>query len=64
MCPTDRQNMEFTGNIVMLCKRCNLILLLLLHPFNGPFSRRTQVSRYQKDKTNLHFTEARDSEWQ
>ena len=25
---------------------------------------RTQVSRYQKDKTNLDFTEARDSEWQ
>jgi len=22
------------------------------------------VSRYQKDKTNLDFTEARDSEWQ
>jgi len=22
------------------------------------------VSRYQKGKTNLHFTEARDSEWQ
>jgi len=24
----------------------------------------TRVSRYQKDKTNLDFTEARDSEWQ
>jgi len=24
----------------------------------------TRVSRYQKGKTNLHFTEARDSEWQ
>ena len=24
----------------------------------------TQVSRYQKDKTNLDFTGARDSEWQ
>jgi len=24
----------------------------------------TQVSRYQKSKTNLDFTEARDSEWQ
>jgi len=34
------------------------------HPFNGPFSGTTQVSRYQKDKTNLDFTEARDSEWQ
>jgi len=24
----------------------------------------TRVSRYQKGKTNLDFTEARDSEWQ
>jgi len=34
------------------------------HPFDGPFSRTTWVSRYQKGKTNLDFTEARDSEWQ
>ena len=34
------------------------------HPFNGPFSGTTQVSRYQKGKTNLDFTEARDSKWQ
>ena len=34
------------------------------HPFNGPFSGTTQVSRYQKGKTNLDFTEARDSGWQ
>jgi len=34
------------------------------HPFNGPFSGTTQVSRYQKGKTNLDFTKARDSEWQ
>ena len=34
------------------------------HPFNGPFSRTTRVSRYQKGKTNLDFTEARHSEWQ
>ena len=34
------------------------------HPFNGPFSRTTRVSRYQKGKTSLDFTEARDSEWQ
>ena len=31
------------------------------HPFNGPLSRTTQVSRYQKGKTNPDFTEARDS---
>jgi len=34
------------------------------HLFNGPLSRTTQVSRYQKGETNLDFTEARDSEWQ
>jgi len=34
------------------------------HPFNGPFSGNTQVNRYQKGKTDLDFTEARDSEWQ
>ena len=33
-------------------------------PFNDPFSGTTRVSRYQKGKTNLDFTEARDSEWQ
>jgi len=33
-------------------------------PFNGPFSGTTRVSRYQKSKTRLDFTEARDSEWQ
>ena len=34
------------------------------HPFNGPFSGTTQLDRYQKGKTMLDFTEARDSEWQ
>ena len=34
------------------------------HAFNGPLSGTTQVSRYQKGKTNLDLTEARDSEWQ
>ena len=33
-------------------------------PFNGTLSGTTRVSRYQKGKTNLDFTEARDSEWQ
>ena len=47
----------------------NLLLLLLhththTHPFSGPLSGTTRVSRYQKGKTNLDFTEARDSEWQ
>jgi len=34
------------------------------HPFNGPFSGTAQVSRYQKGKTNMDFTETRDSGWQ
>jgi len=34
------------------------------HPFNVPLSRTTQVSWYQKGKTNLDFTEAREREWQ
>jgi len=33
-------------------------------PFNSPVSGTTRVSRYQKGKTNLDFSEARDSEWQ
>ena len=34
------------------------------HLFNSPLSGTTRVSQYQKGKTNLNFTEARDSEWQ
>ena len=34
------------------------------HAFNGSVSGTTRVSRYQKGRTNLDFTEARDSEWQ
>jgi len=47
-------------------KHCDdyVTVLLLLHTFNGPLSGTTQVSQYQKGKTNLDFTEARDSEWQ
>jgi len=29
-----------------------------------PLSGTTRVSQYQKGKTNLDFTEARDTEWQ
>ena len=36
----------------------------IIHPFNSPFSGTTQVRRYEKGKTNLDFTEERDSEWQ
>ena len=40
------------------------IIATTLHTFNDPLSGTTRVSQYQKGKTNLDFTEARDSEWQ
>ena len=46
---------------------CFLPSLIIHHThthINGPFSGTTRVSRYQKGKTNLDFTEARDIEWQ
>ena len=50
--------------IVVICVQCIYCLCTHTHPFNSPFSKTTQVSQYQKGKTNLDFTEARDSEWQ
>ena len=38
-------------------------MLTHTQPFNGPFSGTTRVGRYQKGKTNLDLTEARDGEW-
>ena len=40
------------------------VMQIHTHTFNGPFSVTTRVSWYQKGKTNLDFTEARDREWQ
>jgi len=37
-----------------------VLLLLLLHPFNGHFSRTTWLTRYQKGKTSLDLNEAKD----
>ena len=37
-----------------------LLLLLLLHPFNGLFSKTSWNGRYQKGKTSLDLNEARD----
>jgi len=47
-------------------KHLLIALYAIIHtrPFNGPLSGTTHVSHYQKGKTNLDFTEARDSEWQ
>ena len=41
-------------------KQILLLLLLLLHPFNGLFSRTTWVSWYQKGKTSLDLNEAKE----
>jgi len=60
-------------NRVFVHKRVQLYMILVAvveyththtHTFNNPFSGTTRVSRYQKGKTNLDFTEARDNEWQ
>ena len=48
----------------MIYVRYVLINISYTHPFNGPLSGTTRVSQYQKGKTNLDITEARDSEWQ
>ena len=41
---------------------CGQALYTHTHPFNGPSSGTSRVSRYQKGKTNLDFTEARDGQ--
>ena len=57
-----------TSNIIVMCCTQHthkpLTCKVYTHTFNGPFSGTTHVSKYQKGKTNLDFTEARDSEWQ
>jgi len=59
---------SYTAATVVAAVKCLLVgssyRQLHTHLFNGPLSETTRVSRYQKGKTNLHFTEARDSEWQ
>ena len=55
---------DFNNNGPADAVATHCLLLLLLHTFNGPFSGTTRVSRYQKGKTNLDFTGARDSECQ
>jgi len=43
-------------------KQFNAKKIYIIHLLNGPLSGTTQVKRYQKGKTNLDFTKARDSE--
>ena len=55
----------YAGRVILrLDWKIVLVLHTHTHPFNGPFSGTTRVSRYQTGKTNLDFAEARDSEWQ
>ena len=58
-----KSNMRHTHTLSFGQKKSNMRHTHTLS-FNGPFSGTTRVSRYQKGKTNLDFTEARDSEWQ
>jgi len=74
--PLARQQCEILRHFLgSLWHSCTLILISSIyfyqcyththtHPFNCPFSGTTRVSQYQKGKTNLDFTEARDSKWQ
>ena len=41
------------------CQYCTS--LLHTHPFNGPLPGTNRLSRYQKGKTNLDFSESKDS---
>ena len=51
--------------LLLLAARLFANITLETHnPFNGPLSGTTRVGRYQKGKTNLDSTEARDGEWQ
>ena len=53
--------------LLFVSENCGIIHnfdVLHTHLFKSPLSGTTHVSRYQKGKTNLDFTEARDSEWQ
>ena len=64
MISSDSTNIRLDGTdtLVVLCMY--VYMYTHTHPFNGPFSGTTQVSRYQKGTTNLDFTEARESKWQ
>jgi len=60
--PTHRLEVTLSSHYCAIFRCCNTTqyynwaiweATTLLHPFNGPFSRTTRVSRYQKGKTNL-----------
>ena len=51
-------------SVLFFDSRCIHLQQQQQQPFNGLFSRTTWVSQYQKGKTDLDFTGARDSERQ
>ena len=59
---------RMSGGCLVICQMSALAMkggIQNTHtPIKRPFSGTTQVSRYQKRKTNLDITETRDSEWQ
>jgi len=69
-----KTSFHFTGNFALKQHKHSLSIFASLNththththtgPFNGPLSGTARVNRYQKGKSNLDFTEARDSEWQ
>ena len=63
LCPLIHSAGYITAHTVSHKNRTSLVNIYI-YPFNGLLSGTTQVSRYQKGKTNLDFTEARASEWQ
>jgi len=62
--PDQVPNLEFTVSQFNMLELCFILIphCTHTHPFSGPLSGTTQVSRYQKGKTNQDFTEASDSE--
>ena len=57
-------SLQHVKSPVNYCSKHDICTHTHIHPFNSPFSGTTRVSWYQKGKTDLDFTEARDSEWQ
>jgi len=55
---------SFIAHIYYLSVEVCMEAVSVTHTFNGSLSGTTWVSRYQKGRTNLDFTKARDSEWQ
>jgi len=56
----------FSHDLLIIFKNLNNMTVKLEHTHTRltALFGTTRVSQYQKGKTNLDFTEARDSEWQ